>query len=265
MSRSNSDNNSIISASCIGNCPFIETFDSYNDKKMATNIDTMNPYLVEFFTAIYSVKSKYIVFHLANNSSEVNLRRKVYRKRLQATYLQAERSFTYELYHQWSEKNSHDSLMINAELPKNVTDIVNQRPRTITYPDMFIHQGQGDSGPNILVCEIKNLSYAIEKPIEVIKDFKKLINYTNEKLIMTNGLECPSYEIGVFLLFYNTLREDDLKKLINKIYHLRLFEQLKRHYERMDRIYIVLYNEQRELKYCNAQSALKWLINELKE
>jgi len=264
MRRSNSSNNGISEVSSVSNCPFIEII-FQNDKIIATNNDTMNPYLVEFFTAIHSVTSKYIVSHLANNSSEVNLCRKVYRKHLQATYLQAERSFTYELYHQWSKNNSHDSLMINAELPKNVTDIVNQRPRALTYPDMFLHQGQGDSGPNILVCEIKNLSYAIEKPIEVIKDIEKLINYTNEIFVMPEGQGCPSYEIGVFLLFYNTQREDDLKKLINKICHLRVFEQLKRHYERMDRIYIVLYNEQRKLKYWNAQSALKWLINELKE
>jgi len=261
MRRSNSSNNGISEVSSVSNSPFI----SYNDEKMATNTNCQNCYLLDFFKAVYNVDSKYIVFHLANNNSKVNLRRKVYRKRLQTTYLQAERSFAYELYHQWSKNNSHDSLMINAELPKNVTDIVNQRPRALTYPDMFLHQGQGDSGPNILVCEIKNLSYAIEKPIEVIKDIEKLINYTNEIFVMPEGQGCPSYEIGVFLLFYNTQREDDLKKLINKICHLRVFEQLKRHYERMDRIYIVLYNEQRKLKYCNAQSALKWLINELKE
>ena len=94
-------------------------------------------------------------------------------------YIQVERSFAYELYHQWSRlleiyKGLHPKekkLILSSEIPKGEEDM--------KFPDLILHGGQDDISSQILICEIKRTddrNYPSDN--DILKDIVKLNRFT---------------------------------------------------------------------------------------
>ena len=81
-------------------------------------------------------------------------------------FTHVERTFAYELYHQWSNsliKYHITNYRIDAELPKQFVDqivgnVSNGRDYETCYPDMVLHKSQGDDSGNMIACEFKRVS-----------------------------------------------------------------------------------------------------------
>lgn len=93
---------------------------------------------------------------------------------------QTERSFTYELYHQWKQilKENKSSLTINAEILKKI----DKDDGRLTFPDFVLHKSQGNINPEnqLIVCEVKRGSSS--KQLQ-INDIEKLLQYLSYKYV----------------------------------------------------------------------------------
>ena len=128
-----------------------------NDSK---HVPTVIQYLIE---AIHNVKYKYI--ECGDITRSTSKQRK-----------QTERSFAYELYHQWSNILERyiksEKLQLSGEISKL------KLCRSVTYPDMILHSGQHSDKLHLLVLEIKReLIESVRHA--VLKDFVKLHHYLN--------------------------------------------------------------------------------------
>lgn len=99
--------------------------------KIKKNVEDV--YLESLFEAIWRVKDCYIY--------EV----------LKEKFACVERTFTYEVYHQWRDvliKSGFENVRIDAEIPKGFED-------GKCFPDMVLHGGQGNLKDNFIACEFK--------------------------------------------------------------------------------------------------------------
>lgn len=138
--------------------------------------------------------------------------------------LQVERSFAYELYHQWSNKLNtfkeifpdNENLMISAEITKHH---VNDH----SFPDLFLHGGQDNMDSQLIVCEIKRKNGSNPSKEEVKRDINKLQTYIRELhyeetvFILING--CPEEFKHKLCKWYdsNEIENNELTSKINII------------------------------------------------
>lgn len=116
-----------------------------------------------------------------------------------------ERTFAYELYHQWSIslcKYRMTNYRIDAEVSKQFVDQIvgnesNCRDYETYYPDMVLHKSQGNDSGNLIACEFKRLSEtSLEK---VANDLYKLYLYVNENTKIKRSRHWTPYRYGFFL------------------------------------------------------------------
>lgn len=115
-------------------------------------------------------------------------------------HIQVERSFAYELYHQWSRlleiyKELHPKekkLILSSEITKGEEDK--------KFPDILLHGGQDDISSQILICEIKrNDDRHYPSDNEILIDIRKLNRFTTSFHI--NRLDADaSFKHGAFIL-----------------------------------------------------------------
>lgn len=119
--------------------------------------------------------------------------------------LQTERSFAYELYHQWRVKldgkivqkgclPQKNELYINGEVSKNIDFGVHG------YPDMLLHGGQGDIKNQLLACEIKRVEGGYPTVVHLRKDFAKLHKYLHLTGFGPNRGKNYGYQQAVFIM-----------------------------------------------------------------
>ena len=128
--------------------------------------------------------------------------------------MQVERSFAYELYHQWSlelarYKEMHpnmENLRLNGEVTKNLD--FNSR----SYPDIVLHGGQASLDNQLLVCEIKRVDGSYPDSSKIFDDLKKLSQFLHLRVSNDGNQIDANYQSAVFIVA-NIGRED----LENKI------------------------------------------------
>ena len=150
------------------------------------------------FRAICLVDKKFLKITVNNSSSENDLRN------------HKERVFAYELYRQWAnilDSECKRSLILNAELDKIIGDS-NVLPKIITYPDIVLHQGQGNNKNQKIICEIKR-NDPPRRYSRLFADLYKLSCFMDNKMM---GKDKFGY--GVLILLDTTL--DDIKKIKKK-------------------------------------------------
>ena len=116
--------------------------------------------------------------------------------------IQVERSFAYELYHQWSLlleackglNPTVNNLRLNGEITKQLD--LNSR----SYPDMILHGGQESLENQILVCEIKRVDGAYPDSKGILDDLKKLSQFLH--LVVSHGSNKidAHYSAAVFIV-----------------------------------------------------------------
>lgn len=198
------------------------------------------------FRAICLVKDKYLKIEVENPTNKTDLLK------------HQERVFAYELYRQWAniiDAECETSLILNAELDKIISDrIENKQNKTRTYPDMVLHQGQGNNKKQKIICEIKRNDHP-KRYARLFADLYKLSCYM-DKDMMGNNI----FDYGVFILLSTTL--DDIKKIkgktlikVNTSYCSfgEFKEKMRKHF---DRLICVSYNGQ-ALEYETLNSLLK--------
>ena len=163
-----------------------------------------------------------------------------------------ERSFAYELYRVWSDlvKDKYPELVINAEIPKKINkkykkmagELFGRNVRRF-LPDMVLHGGQHDSGNQEIICEIKLFKNL--KKTSLIKDMKKLLAYTKDKILY------HPFNHGVFILIGGN--KDNFKPKITN-FDDGLKEQLKN-----SKIYIIFTQIGKE-NFCVDHSSIKELL-----
>lgn len=128
---------------------------------------------------------------------------------------QVERSFAYELYHQWSlllEDQEWTSNSRNLRLNGEITKIIH--PGCKVFPDMILHGGQENFDNQLMVCEIKrNDKYYLVKK-KILNDFKKLSKFL--KLRHPDGVDQndAAFKCAVFIVA--NISEIDLQQRIRK-------------------------------------------------
>lgn len=151
--------------------------------------------------AIKNVESHYILVEAIPNS-------KVKKE-------QVERSFAYELYHQWSllietykkEHNGESTLLLNGEVSKHLD---NQN----AYPDMILHGGQNNLENQLIACEIKRYDKNYPSRQSIYKDFIKLCDYLNLTLPNENGELNAHFQRAAFIMV--NISEENLKDYLMK-------------------------------------------------
>ena len=141
-----------------------------------------------------------------------------------------ERSFAYELYHQWSstlnekedgngndkqEENEEQKIRLNGELAKQI--IVPDAPNKYKFPDLILHGGQDDYKHQLLICEIKVRNNRNPSKKNVWKDLISLAAYKNLRAEST-GEDC-GFKKAVYLIFCTpqsakSNTEEKIKKLL---------------------------------------------------
>lgn len=198
----------------------------------------ISKYLTSLFVSICNVDSIYIHYDGYNSKEDIE---------------HVERAFAYELYHQWCNnpiiKNSK-SLIINAEIPKELICEAKHINKSLTYPDMVLHRGQNNYKGNLIICEIKRDSYARQNPDKILEDFDKLQIYLSDGLkVKRNDEEWEPFKLGVFIM--TDSEKTDLPLSVDNIFeHLgeRVETIIKYDVNIKRRIVCVVYNGN-ELKY----------------
>lgn len=112
--------------------------------------------------------------------------------------VQVERSFAYELYHQWSllleQSNNNEKLRLNGEITKRL-DVCSK-----VYPDMVLHGGQDDLKHQILVCEIKRVDGSYPSSKDIINDLYKLSCFLHLSVPNNEGISNANYQHAVFIV-----------------------------------------------------------------
>ena len=149
--------------------------------------------LCTLFDAILNVKKSYLEFEEPE-------------KKVWVSHL--ERVFAYELYHQWSrilkrEKlYGKDKYVLNAEVNKNM-NYFGYTDEGVKYPDVVLHQSQGNNKSQGIICEIKRNEYFNNKSFR--EDIEKLEHFVQEDTKY-------GFAFGVFILVGNCI--DDIYKKI---------------------------------------------------
>jgi hypothetical protein len=147
------------------------------------------------FRAICLVNKKFLEIKVGNPKDKGELRN------------HKERVFAYELYRQWAnilDAESKKELILNAELDKIIGDDI-KNSQVLTYPDLVLHQGQGNKRKQKIICEIKR-NDPPKRYTRLFADLYKLSCYLDESM-MGGG----KFDYGVFILLSTTL--EDIKKI----------------------------------------------------
>ena len=116
--------------------------------------------------------------------------------------IQVERSFAYELYHQWSllldtfwNLNTHnDKLRLNGEITKDL-DLISH-----SYPDMVLHGGQEYIENQLLVCEIKRVDGSYPDSSKIFDDLKKLSQFLHLRASKGRNQIDANFQSAVFIV-----------------------------------------------------------------
>lgn len=152
--------------------------------------------------AINNVESRYIVIEAIPNT-------KVKKE-------QIERSFAYELYHQWSllieaykkEHEEESSLLLNGEVSKHLGD-------RNTYPDMILHGGQDCVDNQLIVCEIKRHDKYYPSKKSIYNDIIKLCDYLDLTLPKGEGILNAQFQQAAFIMV--NITEEKLKGYLKNL------------------------------------------------
>ena len=126
-----------------------------------------------------------------------------------------ERVFAYELYRQWMnllEEKGVRNLVVNGEIGKCLKGELEMQQEgdneigRDNYPDLVLHQSQGNDNLQILVCEIKRKEGLGSNGEGLFGDLYKLSCYTNEKIFWKK-----EFDYGVFILEGKDAKLSDLK------------------------------------------------------
>ena len=128
---------------------------------------------------------------------------------------QVERSFAYELYHQWSllieaYKKRHkgeSTLLLNGEVSKHLDG-------RNTYPDMVLHGGQNNIENQLIVCEIKRHDKRYPSQKSVYNDIIKLCDYLNLTLPNENSMLSTDFQRAAFVMV--NISEENLKDYLRR-------------------------------------------------
>lgn len=196
------------------------------------------------FRAICLVNKKYLEIKVGNTKDKGELRN------------HKERVFAYELYRQWAnilDTESKNKLILNAELDKIIGDDI-KKPKVITYPDLVLHQGQGNKRKQKIICEIKR-NDPPKRYTRLFADLYKLSCYLDKDM-----MGAGKFDYGVFILLSTTL--DDIKKIkenskikVNNNYYL--FSDFKEKMSKyFDKIICISYDGEK-LEYETLNAILK--------
>ena len=188
---------------------------------------TVEDYLESLFEAIRNVGVRYIHENFHDEGVD---------------FTHVERAFTYEVYHQWSTLINDKNVRIDAEISKQFVDenisklFVNtensERPYHRFYPDMVLHEGQGNSKNNFIVCEFKRMHNISNKLI--IDDLKKLDLYVDQET-KAGVSDWTPFHCGVFILiFHNTEGKCVQEELCNRL--LSLSEDIRENIANQNKI-----------------------------
>ena len=116
--------------------------------------------------------------------------------------IQVERSFAYELYHQWSLlldtfwnlNPQNDKLRLNGEITKDL-DLISH-----SYPDMVLHSGQESLENQLLVCEIKRVDRAYPDSSKIFDDLKKLSQFLHLRASKGMDQKDANFQSAVFIV-----------------------------------------------------------------
>lgn len=158
---------------------------------------------------------------------------------------QVERSFAYELYHQWSliinEFNENLQEEQKVTLNGEITKYYDSHP---VFPDMVLHGGQSDIVNQLIVCEIKRRDKRYPTSKSVCNDIEKLDRFLRLTLPSSEGCLCAKYQLTVFIMV--NIAEEELKRLILK--SLKLSTRLENIKENANKVLCVSYNPSKESK-----------------
>ena len=174
---------------------------------------------------------------------------------------QVERSFAYELYHQWSllieeyylKHKEERQLILNGEITKHLDG----QP---TYPDMVFHGGQSNVKDQLIICELKRAEKKYPSPKKVCNDFEKLNAYL--ELTLPNGNDDAHYQQAVFIMVNESVC--NLKSRIIKA--LKTSQKLNEIKENAERILCISYTPQEDSRKGEVNPEtflLKDILNEI--
>lgn len=224
------------------NEPIIEGLDSTNSK-----------YLYSLFAAIKCVSKDYIRYtHHNENPKSISASKETI-ERSNDEISHVERVFAYELYRQWCDqyiiRNSF-GLVINAELPKQLTDKIYNEGCHLYYPDMVLHSGQDEFKNNHIICEIKRKEYVDSYPEKMNDDIKKLCIYVNDETrLKDENIDWNSFKLGVFLMTIRELKKHEKEEYSLDLIYKYLSQDILNLEDRLTKkIVCAIYNGD-ELKY----------------
>lgn len=196
--------------------------------------------------AVKHVEGKYAVIHRLLPENDPNTDET--QKELE---LQTERSFAYELYHQWSlllkiapESAGLSNLQLSGEVSKNLKI----GPRD-SYPDMVLHKNQYTTDCQLIACEIKR--GIICNNARIKEDFLKLHKYLH--FTDDNGNDA-SFQLAVFIA--TNCSDENLKKKIKKLLDDNLEDIDKKYHDEFDiklKLKDVLVNDMEKIKCISAE------------
>ena len=190
--------------------------------------------LLNLFKSILSVDNKYLLFTEKDTSKSHN---------------HVERVFAYELYRQWSNRIQildDNKYLINGEIGKTTSLFNPFSSLGNKFPDLVLHQSQGNFDYQGVVCEIKTSN--VTKP-SFKEDIEKLCCF------VCGDNEAYRFSFGVFILVGAGIKR--ILDLMDEIDHDVFRAQVK---ERMERVICVAYNDG-----WLETTRLDWLINDRKE
>lgn len=186
--------------------------------------------LLNLFKSILSVDNKYLLFTEKETSK---------------SHYHVERVFAYELYRQWANRIQilyDNKYLINGEIGKTTSLFDQFSSLGYKFPDLVLHQSQGNCDYQGVVCEIKTSN--VTRP-SFKEDIEKLCCFVcgdNEKY---------RFSFGVFILVGVDIKR--ILDLMDEIDHDVFKANLK---ERMERVICVAYNDG-----WLETTRLDWLIN----
>lgn len=162
------------------------------------------------FRAICLVDAKYIRYKIGNPDNE------------EEYMLHKERVFAYELYRQWAniiESECKEPLVLNAELDKIIAEDIDAIGERVDdgkeetesdlksktcrrYPDLVLHNGQGNDKVQKIICEIKRQDDSKISSSLILADLYKLACYLDEDKFTKRH-----FEFGAFILLNGKLEQ----------------------------------------------------------
>lgn len=157
--------------------------------------------------AIENVKQKYAVIHRLSEKDN-----KPCKSTKKERELQTERSFAYELYHQWSlllQKAPQSTDLHNYQLSGEVSKNLKIGSRD-SYPDMVLHKNHDTTESQLIACEIKR-SIKSNNP-QIKQDLIKLHKYLHFTDYAGND---ASFNLAVFIAA--NCSDKELRKKIKRL------------------------------------------------